>query len=253
MGIFISHINEEARVALVLKELIENIFPGQWNVFVSSDSKDIPAGSKWLDQIDSALDKSKLLIVLCSSKSISRPWINFEAGCGWIKRIPIIPICYSGMTKESLPAPLSMLQGIDAHDKDFSTKLLNSIVRHLDIKQIPKLDFEAFNNAILKAMSSIPKAEKNAIGKTSKRSENANILQDTEIEIIKKLAEAGDRKFTADQLAGMLNIPFQKAKYYLTKMVEKELINDSLELEGTPTKYMLDQSGREYLIKNDLL
>lgn len=252
MGIFISHINEEAEIASVLKEWIENTFLGQWTVFVSSDSKDIPAGSKWLDQIDSALEKSKLLIVLCSSKSISRPWINFEAGCGWIKKIPIIPICYSGMTKKSLPAPLSMLQGINTHEKDFSTKLLNSIASHLGVKRIPQIDAEAFNNAILKAISSVATAEQNSIVKTTNRSENVNKLQETEIEILKKLAEAGDRRFTADQLASMLNISLQKAKYYLTKMVEKEFIHDLLAI-GSPATYTLDQAGREYLIENDLL
>jgi hypothetical protein len=252
MGIFISHINEEAEIASVLKEWIEKTFLGQWTVFVSSDSKDIPVGSKWLDQIDSALEKSKLLIVLCSSKSISRAWINFEAGCGWIKRIPIIPVCYSGMNKENLPVPISMFQGINTNEKDFSNKLLNSIARHLDIKQKSQIDTEAFNKAILKAISSVSKAEQNAIGKTSNRSENANVIQYREIEILKKLAEAGDRRLTAEQLADALKIPLQKAKYYLTKMVEKEFVHDLIAID-TPTTYTLDQAGREYLIENDLL
>lgn len=159
MGIFISHINEEAFVASVLKECIENAFSDEVAVFVSSDSKAIPAGSKWLDQIDSALERSRLLIVLCSSKSICRPWINFEAGCGWIKRIPIIPICHSGMKKETLPIPLSILQGINIGEKNFSTKLFNSIAQHLEVKQKPHFNPDAVNKAVQKAVSSLTKDE----------------------------------------------------------------------------------------------
>ena len=56
MNVFISHISEEAHIAKVLKEWIESSFLGQCDVFVSSDKEDIPAGSKWLDQIDTALE-----------------------------------------------------------------------------------------------------------------------------------------------------------------------------------------------------
>ena len=48
----------------------------------------MPAGSKWLEEIDQALAAAVVLLVLCSPASLRRPWINFETGCGWIKRVP---------------------------------------------------------------------------------------------------------------------------------------------------------------------
>ena len=42
--IFISHISEEAEVAIALKELIEQHFPGPPKVFVSSDGESIKMG-----------------------------------------------------------------------------------------------------------------------------------------------------------------------------------------------------------------
>lgn len=62
MNIFISHISEEKRLALVFKEWIESTFLGQISVFVSSDPENIPAGNKWREEITSALEKSNLLI-----------------------------------------------------------------------------------------------------------------------------------------------------------------------------------------------
>ena len=45
MKVFISHVSEEAPLALVLKEWIENSFLGQVDVFVSSIRVECQAGS----------------------------------------------------------------------------------------------------------------------------------------------------------------------------------------------------------------
>ncbi len=113
MNAFISHIKEEAGIALKLKECIESTFAGQVEVFVSSDVRDLPAGSKWLTEIDAALNSSLVFLVLCSKNSLKRPWINVEMGCVWIKGVPIIPLCHSGQTKGELPSPISSFQALE--------------------------------------------------------------------------------------------------------------------------------------------
>lgn len=96
--IFISHITEEKEIAIELKKLIEKKILGMMEVFVSSDENSIKLGHKWLEDITYALKNCVIEIILCSSESIKRPWINFEAGAGWIREnIPVIPLCHSGM------------------------------------------------------------------------------------------------------------------------------------------------------------
>jgi len=95
LNIFISHISEEASIAEVLKDWIESTFLGQSEVFASSDTDDLPARNKWIDEIDQALDSAVAFLVLCSPASLKRPWIHLETGWGWIKGLPIIPICHS--------------------------------------------------------------------------------------------------------------------------------------------------------------
>ena len=36
-----------------------------------------------------------------------RPWVNIELGAAWIKRVPIIPLCHSGLTPSDLPWPFA--------------------------------------------------------------------------------------------------------------------------------------------------
>lgn len=94
--VFISHITEEKEMAMELKKLIEESFLGMLDVFVSSDENSISSGSKWLDNITSALSSCAIELILCSPNSVKRPWINFEAGAGWVRDIPVIPLCHSG-------------------------------------------------------------------------------------------------------------------------------------------------------------
>src|SRR5690349_3305842 len=104
-GIFISHITEEKELATSLKDFIERKCV-TIEVFSSSDEKSITLGDEWLNVIKGSLINCNLLIVLCSPASVSRPWINFEAGGGWARKIPVVPLCHSGLVPGDLPNAL---------------------------------------------------------------------------------------------------------------------------------------------------
>ena len=141
--VFISHITEEQEVALAFKDLIENSFLGMIEVFVSSDHDSIRMGQKWLDQISNALKACAIEIVLCSPKSIHRPWINFEAGAGWVRDIPVIPLCHSGIEPSKLPMPLNLLQAAKANEIS-SLKLIFPVLAQAIGAKTPNTDFSDF-------------------------------------------------------------------------------------------------------------
>ena len=155
LRVFISHISEEAPIAQVLKKWIESSFAGRTEVFVGSDKDDIPAGSRWLEVIDSAVGSASVLIVLCSPSSLSRPWINFETGGAWLKRIPIIPVCHSGQKKGSLPSPISMLQALEMDDENFVIDLLSSLAKHLGFGKIPRIDQTAMRKELIETAGGV--------------------------------------------------------------------------------------------------
>jgi hypothetical protein len=112
--IFVSHISEEAELAAILKLRIEKDFLSIVSVFVSSHSDSLRPGAKWLEQLDLELGKAAVMLILASPASVTRPWVNFEAGAGWSKNVPIVPLCHSGMVPSQLPLPLSLLQALQA-------------------------------------------------------------------------------------------------------------------------------------------
>jgi len=145
--VFISHITEESKLAQIFKDHLAKDFIGMVDVFVSSDNVSISAGSKWLNDVDEALKTAQVELILCSSDSVKRPWTNFEAGAGWVKGIPIVPICHTGMRPVDLPIPLNMLQAIEAHEKVGLQKLYSLIAKQLG-STVPTGDYDRIVNEV---------------------------------------------------------------------------------------------------------
>lgn len=125
--IFISHINENRKLARLLKKLIDDVFEGAFQIFVSSDEDSIALGDEWLIVIDNHLVQSDVILLICSEFSIRRPWIGFEAGVGWAKRIKVIPLCCYGLNINQLPMPFSRWQGVNINRVQSFKKLLKTL------------------------------------------------------------------------------------------------------------------------------
>jgi len=141
--IFVSHIKEEKELAIQVKQFIEVAFLGIIDVFVSSDENSIPLGQKWLDDITEALKGCIIEIVLCSPKSVEKPWVNFEAGAGWVRDIPVIPLCHSGIQPSNLPMPLNLLQAANLNSVS-ELKLLLPLLANIIGSSIPNYNFTDF-------------------------------------------------------------------------------------------------------------
>lgn len=146
-AVFISHIHEERELAAAFKELIQRTFSPSVPVFVSSDESSVQMGEKWLDEVTSALQECALEVVVCSPKSVLRPWINFEAGAGWIRGIPVVPLCHSGMFPEALPLPLNLLQSARATEPS-ALRLVFPLIAQAIGRPLPRIDLDSFVAAV---------------------------------------------------------------------------------------------------------
>jgi hypothetical protein len=139
--IFISHTTDEKDQAIFIKRELTEKFPGL-EVFVSSDLGTFQLGENWLQVIYDALKSCKVLLVLCSENSLKRPWIHLETGAGWLRNIPIIPMCHNGMKLGELPLPLSLSQGIDLSIPD-SWKQLHEIAHNImQNQEMPEVNYD---------------------------------------------------------------------------------------------------------------
>jgi len=138
--LFVSHISEERGIAERLKMVLNRDFLGLVNVFVSSDTESIAAGEEWLFSIEKALRDCAIFVILCSPESVRRPWINFETGAAWMRDIPIVPVCHSGLLPHDLRMPLSLKQGIALSEADGLRRFYARLAKVLEC-DAPSQDF----------------------------------------------------------------------------------------------------------------
>jgi len=67
-----------------------------------------------MDRIFEELNETKVLISMLSPVSVSKPWINFEAGAAWMNKKVVIPVCIGGMM--TLPLECVLLSGLVLRD-----------------------------------------------------------------------------------------------------------------------------------------
>jgi len=195
--IFISHITDEAKLAGIFKKCLQRDFLGLVDVFVSSDEASIDAGENWLEAIKSALETTSLELILCSKASVKRPWINFEAGAGWLKGIHIIPICHTGLKPDNLPMPLNVLHGIEAGEVSGIRRLYRLVAKTIKC-QVPDAAYINIANEIKEFERSYLREMKLVVDEEDLRVKNAklrmyNALNDEKWEArsLKRLALIG--------------------------------------------------------------
>lgn len=136
--VFISYIHEEEKVAEAVQSLLRDKLVPREDVFLSCDEWQVFAGEIWLERIKDELESAEVVILLLSSRSVKRPWVNFEAGAAWFKDRVIIPACIGDLSKEKLPKPYSSLQALNLMDEAYY--LITSVAHHLGVLPPPPLE-----------------------------------------------------------------------------------------------------------------
>jgi hypothetical protein len=245
MKVFLSHVSDEGLLALVLKEWIQTTFIDKFKVFVSSDIQNIAAGDKWLDNLGRALSGADVLIVLCSPYSVTRPWVNFEVGSAWVKRIPIIPVCHSGQRLDNLPSPLSSFQGLDIESPTFPNTLVQNLAKRARIRKAPKIDQKEMQKEIKATLRKIKGTRPAGTG-ASRPS------QDKIAVILKKIAISNNEDCTCTKLAKSLKMGANDLDVYLRHLIDRKLITGKTK-KDSDCWYVTTASGRRYLIQQKLL
>lgn len=249
--IFISHIHEEAELAKLIKNWIEDTFLGQVSVFVSADDRDIKLGDEWFQKISTALESSSLTLLLCSPTSVTRPWISFEAGWGWAKNVPIAPICHSGLLPSGLPKPFDFRQAINIEDKSAITKLIQAIAQHRNFSKVPRIAENEFEAELKKVLALTKSTPSNSLATTTPSSTEGIEYDDERIKILSFL-EKTDDSYNDEMICRSTGVNKSLVKILVSRLLDEDLVGQTL-IMNQPIKYYLSDEGREYLLKRGAL
>jgi TIR domain len=128
--IFVSHADMDRACARAIAEWLTDAFTGWIKVFVSSDRESIAAGDAWFETINGAIRDCKIGVVLATTNSLPRPWINYEVGALTALERTIIPICLGTVGLADLPSPLDRKEACLYNSLESREKLLRSIAQH---------------------------------------------------------------------------------------------------------------------------
>lgn len=243
MKIFLSHVSNEGLLALVLKDWIQASSRNRVKVFVSSDIQNIAAGDRWLENLREALTDARLLIVLCSPYSVTRSWVNFETGSGWIKDIPVIPICHSGQRLGSLPSPLSLFQGLEIQGSDFPGRLMANLKISAKLRKPLRINNKGKTRMMREVRSALRKIA------ASTPAQAAKPYQDKVAVILKKIATSNDEDCTCNKLADSLKMDANDLDVYLRHLIDRRFIKKKI--ENNDCWYTTTKAGRDFLVQHN--
>jgi hypothetical protein len=244
MRIFISHIQEELQVAQVLKKWIESAFADHCQVLISTDPEGIPSAAQALEENERAWEETKALILLCSPDSIQKPWISFEAGCAWLRKILIIPVCHSGLPTGQLPQPLAIFPGFDLNQMDFGQNLFRTLAKELGISQLPAIQYRKMKEEFQQVLDALLPG----VSSSSKEVEDVP-FESIHLQILEVLKD--NYGFTSAVLAQHFNLEEQKILSLLKRLIDGNYVYASPAGMGH-VRYNLAKKGKDYLLESSL-
>ena len=135
--VFISHIEEEKAIASAVDRCLTQILapcPAP-SIFVSSNIFKLIGGNKFEDKIVNELRACRVFVAMCSDLSFTKHWVHVETGAAWAMDKPVIPVCYGGKDKGTLPRPYSSFHAINLEDDLYS--LIVAVSRTLGLLPPP--------------------------------------------------------------------------------------------------------------------
>jgi len=213
---------------------------------VSSDLHNITAGDIWLGNLQSALSSARLMIVLCSPYSVTRPWVNFETGSAWFKKIPVIPLCHSGQRLENLPLPLFFFHGLDIHSPNFPDELIHHLMVQAKLRKRPRTGRNGKERMKEEIASTLLRVTIPTPSRATKP------YQDKIGIVLKKIATSNDEDCTCNKLASSLKVDPNDLDVYLRHLIDRRFIRRK-SVKDVECWYSTTKYGRVYLVEQGLL
>lgn len=134
--IFISHANADQEIVDLLSQVIERVSQKQVKVWFSSDLRNSGGLTSSRDYFQSIIDeliKCSMTIIVISPTSITRPWVNFEAGVACKVHGDNIIGARIGLNEDDVPDPIKRLNSRNLNTKSNVHKLLADIHSHFNL------------------------------------------------------------------------------------------------------------------------
>lgn len=127
--VFISHAREDRALAAKIHSVIDDSFPGCFQIFNAFDGESLVPSDEFRKKITNAVIETDLLILLLTKHSLTKPWIYWESGGAYHRGVRVLPILGPGCDLDNIPDPVSELLAINLTRSDGALQLLDYLAR----------------------------------------------------------------------------------------------------------------------------
>lgn len=131
-------------MANALCQRLDDISQGQIKFFLAP--RTISPGVSWPIALERHLRSTKCAIVLLSDTAVKSPWVLFEAGVAYGRKVPVIPVALAGFRIDQQKPPLAFLHGIDVSSADDLNHLLDRVAKYVRrslVRRFTPVDYSA--------------------------------------------------------------------------------------------------------------
>ncbi len=248
---------ESHKVALSMRDWLPSVLP-----FVEPwvSSEDITKGQRWSAAISSELETCKFCIVCVTPLVAHEPWVNFEAGAiaKVVSESHVSPLLVGTSLNDLGDLPLSMFQVTKFEHADV-LRLLESVNSVAEVPLAPERlqkNFELCWPGLQKEIDEILQSLDLSAASTDDFEDDEDvslaIIDEPEEKILKLVAEMGKDYPDCGFIAGQIGENETRAQYYIDRLLKSEHLHGLYSMMS-PARYMTTESGRAYLVENDLL
>jgi TIR domain. len=140
--VFISYDTRDIELVHHIDSILKRVFEKRILTFIAQ--RDIKAGQAAFHRmLQDSLAKSKIVLALCTKRSLTSPWLWFESGAGF-GRGDMIPMLW-GVTPEQIKPPMNIFQGRMLDNKSHVEQLLSRVAEITGIEANISVTDEEFN------------------------------------------------------------------------------------------------------------
>lgn len=132
--IFLSYGSYHQAHADFLQKKLRELFSSNLDLFVAGSPDGIRPAENWKESVLGELRNAKVLLVLLSPASATRPWVSFEIGAALALNKCVYPLRYASLCDHDLPSTISHLQSLDLRNAD----VVNTLIRLIHPDKQPK-------------------------------------------------------------------------------------------------------------------
>ncbi len=154
VDIFVSHISEEKAIARVVVGWMKRTF-FQRPLPVFLDEQSVPLGEAWQARIEAALKTAQMMFVVASEKALKARWVTLEIGAAWERGIPIVFLCHTDLTRDTLPLPYVGRRSLDLHTPQCPEQLLTAVAARFQMGALPPLAYSEMAKEVDEAIRAV--------------------------------------------------------------------------------------------------